>query len=425
MKWGAEAAVGVADGFSDGCSDDQGTTRTGSSGAHSTDHSASMSVYLSCFSGVAKVRRSGVGLEEAQEGVFGPVAVVLGGGVGVGEEGAMAAVTRLGEGDVGVGEDGGAGLRGEADEGIIQGVEDESGDGDAVQDTGGGGAEVVVVRAGEAGVEGGDAVVEVAQGADADGLVGIVGAGKEADLAAKSTEESAKEFELVDAVEGLMEGVGGGAEVSGGRDSDDGLELWRGLAAELAGELEDEVSAHGVADEGDGLQVVEGGEVIQYGEDVVGEAGVIEGGGEVFGSAAVAHVHADGVGSGEPELVGVADDVLGVGGAFEAVKQDGGGPFGADLQGLPVAVAEDLAADLVVGRGGDLDQDGLWRRELVLARKVVAEDGLEVAVLEEAAGAEGREVLGGHYSFPAGCVRSAVRRLAAFSAPVGSSSCLK
>ena len=57
------------------------------------------------------------------------------------------------------------------DEGVVDGVEDEGGDGDVLKDAGGGGAVVVVVGTGEAGVEGGDAVIEVAQGVDAGGLV--------------------------------------------------------------------------------------------------------------------------------------------------------------------------------------------------------------------------------------------------------------
>ena len=55
---------------------------------------------------------------------------------------------------------------------------------------------------------------------------------------------------------GLVERVGGGAEVERGRDADDGVELRRGVGAEVAGEFEDEVAAHGVADEGDGLEAV-------------------------------------------------------------------------------------------------------------------------------------------------------------------------
>ena len=260
-------------------------------------------------------RDSGVGEDEAEGGLLGPVAVAgrFGSGAGVGEEGAVATVSGFDEGNVGVGEDSGAGGGGDADERVVERVEDEGGDGDAVDDASGGGAVVVVVGRGEAGVEGGDALVEVAQGVDADGLIGIVGAGKKTGFAAKALEQGAKELEFVDAIEGAVEGVGGGAEVDGGRDADDGVELERGGGAEVAGEFEDEVSTHGVADEGNGLEAVEGAEVAHDGEDVVGEAGVVEGGGEVLGAAAVAHVHADDAAAGAPEFVGVADDVLGVG----------------------------------------------------------------------------------------------------------------
>ena len=225
----------------------------------------------------------------------------------------MAAVGWLEEGDVRVGQDRGAALRSDADERVVDGVEDESGDGDAVDDAGSSGAMVVVVGAGEAGVESGDAVVEVAQGADAGGLIGVVGAREEGRFAAEAAEERAQEFHLVEAVEGAVERVGGGAEVERRRDADDGVELCEGVVVEFAGELEDEVAAHGVADERDGLKAVEADEEAHDGEDVAGEAGVVEGGGEVLGAAAVAHVHADDVGAGEPELVGVADDVLRVG----------------------------------------------------------------------------------------------------------------
>ena len=203
---------------------------------------------------------SGVGQEEAEEGVFGPVAVVAGGGVGLGEEGAVASVVGFDEGDVGIGGDLFEGFGGDADEGIVEGVEDERGDGDAVEDAGGGGAGVVVFGAGEAGVERGDAVVEVAQGVDAGGAVAVVGAGEESGLAAEAAEEGAEKLEFVEAVLRAVQGVGGGGEVYGGRDSDDGVKLRRGCRAEFAGELEDEVAAHGVADERDGFEGVAVGE---------------------------------------------------------------------------------------------------------------------------------------------------------------------
>ena len=118
--------------------------------------------------------------------MFGPVAVVAAAGIGAGEEGAVSAVLGFEEGDVGVGADGGAGFGGEADEGVVEGVEDEGGDADAVEDAGGGGTLVVVVGAVEAGVEGGDAVIELAQGLDVVGTAGVVSTREEDCLATKS-----------------------------------------------------------------------------------------------------------------------------------------------------------------------------------------------------------------------------------------------
>ena len=87
----------------------------------------------------------------------------------------MAAMLGLQQRDVRVGVRAcGERLGRDADEGIVERVQDQRGHGDAVDDAGGGGAEVVVLRGGEAGVERGDAVVELAQRADAGGAVGIV-----------------------------------------------------------------------------------------------------------------------------------------------------------------------------------------------------------------------------------------------------------
>ena len=94
-------------------------------------------------------------------------------------------------------------------------------------------------------------------------------------------------------------------------------------------------------------------------------------------------------------------------------------------------MAEDLAGDLVWRGAGDFDELSLGRREMVGAREVVAQDGLDVAVLRESArpefgGGEGGFRLGGgwHYCLPA-CAEASARKLVALSAPEGSSSCLK
>ena len=242
----------------------------------------------------------GAGEEKLEEGVFGPVAVVAACGEGFCEEGAVSAVCGFEQSDVGVGGDFPPGLWGEDDEGVVERVEDEGGDGDAVEDTSGSGSVVVVVCAGEAGVEGGDAVVELAEGADAGGSIGVIGSGKESSFATKASEEGAKELEFVESIFGFVESIRRRAEIDGGRDSDDGAELGGCVGAEFACEFKDEIATHGVADEGDGLQPVEVEEVVDDGADVIGESGVIEGGSELLGASAVAHVHADDVASGVP-----------------------------------------------------------------------------------------------------------------------------
>jgi hypothetical protein len=81
--------------------------------------------------------------------------------------------------------------------------------------------------------------------------------------------------------------------------------------------------------------------------DVSRQAGVVERGRERFGAAAVAHVHAHDVAAGAPHLVGVADDVLRLRRALEPVQKDDVSRWIADRFGLPVAVAEHLAGDLI------------------------------------------------------------------------------
>ncbi len=74
------------------------------------------------------------------------------------------------------------------------------------------------------------------------------------------------------------------------------------------------------------------------------------------------------------------------------MDDDGGWTGGADILRLPMAVAEDPACDLVGCCGRDLDQLVFGWRKNIDARKVVAGDGLQVAVAQEAAGDEVRGV---------------------------------
>ena len=81
--------------------------------------------------------------------------------------------------DVGVCVDGVAALGDEADEWVVQGMQDQRGNGDAIKDACGGGAVVVIVGAGKAGVQRGDAIVELTQRANSGGAVSIVSAREE------------------------------------------------------------------------------------------------------------------------------------------------------------------------------------------------------------------------------------------------------
>src|SRR5215469_11123462 len=137
---------------------------------------------------------------ETERGVLSPVAVAAVGGLGCAEEGAMAAMRGFEQRDVRVGLDDGKGFGQEADEGVVTGVNEQRGDGDAIEDARCGGAKVVVVGGLEARVERGDAVIEVAQGPDASGQLRIVSTREERGLAAEALEQSAQEFALVDAV---------------------------------------------------------------------------------------------------------------------------------------------------------------------------------------------------------------------------------
>ena len=66
-----------------------------------------------------------------------------------------------------------------------------------------------------------------------------------------------------------MEGVGGVGEIDNGRDADDAAECDGGAGSQVAGEFEDEVAAHGVADKRDRGEVFAIAEEAKDGEDVI------------------------------------------------------------------------------------------------------------------------------------------------------------
>ena len=124
-------------------------------------------------------------------------------------------------------------------------------------DARGGGAVVVVVGAGEAGVERGDAVVELAQRADAGGAVADRRRGGRArpcggSGAAERGGTSARRGGFA----GRCSASAEGPRSTTGETPTTERSSRRRCVAEFAGELEDEVAAHGVADERDGSQAL-------------------------------------------------------------------------------------------------------------------------------------------------------------------------
>ena len=184
--------------------------------------------------------------------------------------------------------------------------------------------------------------------------------------------------------------------------------------AQFAGQLQDKVSAHRVADQRHRLQAVLRDEEVHHREHVVGEPGVVERRRKRLGAAAVAHVHADDVAARAPQLVRVADDILRVRRAFEPMHDDGRGPRRANLLRLPVAMAENLARDLVRGRRRDLDQLRFGCRQAVDARQIVAGDGLQMSVAQKTPRTKLRGVSGDGSQAPPSasalpCIARAVR----------------
>ena len=126
--------------------------------------------------------------------MLGPITVVTTGRIWFCKKGAVSAVFCLDQSDVGIGGDGLAGIGGEADEGIVEGVQDQSGHGDAMEDSGGSGAVVVIVRTGKTGIERGDAIVELAKRMDSCGAVSVVSPGEEHGLSAEAAQQVVEEL---------------------------------------------------------------------------------------------------------------------------------------------------------------------------------------------------------------------------------------
>lgn len=313
-----------------------------------------------------------------------------------GQKRTVAAMAALDKTDVGIGKDARAGIRIEADEGIVCGAKDERGNRDAVNDAGAGGAVVIVVGVAKAAIARDDLLVELADGANGADAVNLIHARKQLGLVADAAHEPAQKSPLVYAIGGFVQGVSTGSQIDDRADGGDGGE--RRLRAPLASELEHEIAAHGIADERDALEPETRAEVAKHSAHIGRAAGVIERGGERIAAPAIAHVHAHDIHAGGEGAHGDAPDIARIGRAFEAVYQHCGEARGAYRLGLPVAVTEDAA-----GIGGiDFDGFGDGGQTKLGPGEKVADNGLQVAVREPWMGFERRE--------PGGRFRGLARR---------------
>ena len=167
-----------------------------------------------------------------------------------------------------------------------------------------------------------------------------------------------------------------GAKIDGRRDGDHRAQGRRSIRAEFAGQLQHQVPTHGIAGQRDALESFALDEVAQHSSDIAGEPGVVEGGRKPLRAAAVAHVHANDISPSSPHLVGVADDVLRLRRAFEAMHQNHGWAIGTQRRRMPVALAEHMTCHLRVAGRRDFHQLRHRLRQSVGTRQKVAGDRL-------------------------------------------------
>src|SRR5258706_4314466 len=167
---------------------DHGTTSTGSSAEHSTDHSESIINHLSVTEvEAAKEGDLTVGQKKAQQRMFGPVAVVPERLIRFSQKGAVTPTLALHQSDVGIRVHLVAALVGETNERVVQRMQDLGRHRNAIEHARSGSAIVVIISTGETGIKRRNAIVELTQRADPGGAVAIVSAGEELRLAAKAT----------------------------------------------------------------------------------------------------------------------------------------------------------------------------------------------------------------------------------------------
>ena len=137
-------------------------------------------------------------------------------------------------------------------------------------------AVIIVIGAAKAGVASSDLVVELAQGRNPLQAFCGIDRGKKLCLYPKAPAQAGQKFPLVDAVGNAVQRVRRDAQVHGRGNTDHGFQVVRGVFAQFARQLQHQVAAHGVANQGEGAEAFLSGESPHHRCNIGGEPGMIQ-----------------------------------------------------------------------------------------------------------------------------------------------------
>src|SRR5262249_30558734 len=138
-------------------------------------------------------------------------------------------------------------------------------------------------------------------------------------FAGVAVHQAGDEAALIEIILRAFESVRASCEIQGGTDGADAAQRRRGRIRKLSRYFGDEISAHRVAGEEDLLEAVVSRKLLETGAMAAAHTGVVKGGSEGFGPAAISLIQAHYVKAATRRLLGDAAHVVRFAGTFEAV----------------------------------------------------------------------------------------------------------
>ena len=215
-----------------------------------------------------------------------------------------------------------AGEAGFGEEGVIERLDHESGDGDVCEVRLGAGAGPVVEGIGKAVERGGEAVIEFGEGLDFFNSGEVDLAGELVSFDDDFLFQAIHEASHVNGVLPLTEEEGAGGEIAGNGEGDSGFDFWVQVRPLFSKILEDDVSAEAEADEGEFLVAFSDG-VMDDGLEVFTDARVVGSDEAIWLAGAASAIPRESIPVALLEGEGHATNVFCGGLAFEAMADDG------------------------------------------------------------------------------------------------------